>query len=474
MGSLIIASTFSRPTTSNLLLDVVGVSAAVAYSTRRLRAAYSGPCLRVRRSSDDVQQDIGFSGDVLDTTALTTFIGANSGFVVTWYDQSGNANNATQAATDQQPNIVNAGTVRTLNGRTSLFWPNTNVVRLIHSNVNTSGQNMSMVSVVMRVDTGSFRSVVSGVAGSFQTRIENNTNNTASIIRRVSANLLSGVLPVYLDDPTSFIAVSNSSGQLIHLNGFEESNTTASAFTAPNSGIGGGGTPSFEAFSGHIGEVVLFTSSLSLSQRQAAGANCRSHWRGLLTGAEPDGTQLFGVNGSGVSLNGTDWFSQNLTSFTTANQLAPDGTTTASTMIENVGGNRKIRFINPGGLTSNARYRFSIYVKRGAGARQVHLAMVGNTGHSAAFVDLSSGTLGDVYTSGAGSTFAAAVVENAANGFYKVSIDYRVDGTSHFLIIGMSDRTTNTGGFVSQSPSYEGDGTTSLILWRPKLVTIST
>ena len=59
------------------LLDTY-TGAAAAYSVRKLSSTYSGSALRVRRSSDDTEQDIGFdaNGD-LDTTALTTFVNAD-------------------------------------------------------------------------------------------------------------------------------------------------------------------------------------------------------------------------------------------------------------------------------------------------------------------------------------------------------------------------------------------------------------
>jgi hypothetical protein len=73
--------------------------------------AYAGKALRVRRSSDDAESDIGFTGGgVLDTTALASFVGSGSAFVVTWYDQSGGGNDFTQATHANQPRIVNAGT----------------------------------------------------------------------------------------------------------------------------------------------------------------------------------------------------------------------------------------------------------------------------------------------------------------------------------------------------------------------------
>lgn len=98
-----------------LLLDDVS-GAAAAYSLRLLRTAYSGAAIRVRRSSDNAEQDIGFSGGGLDTSALSAFVGANDGFVATWYDQSGNGYDATQATTTAQPRIVGSGTIDTDSG----------------------------------------------------------------------------------------------------------------------------------------------------------------------------------------------------------------------------------------------------------------------------------------------------------------------------------------------------------------------
>ena len=99
-----------------LLLDTY-TGAAAAFSLRKLRTAYTGSAIRVRRSSDNTEQDIGFSGNDLDTSSLTTFVGANNGFVTTFYDQSGNARNATQATAANQPQIVVSGSVLTQGGK---------------------------------------------------------------------------------------------------------------------------------------------------------------------------------------------------------------------------------------------------------------------------------------------------------------------------------------------------------------------
>jgi hypothetical protein len=99
------------------LLDTYS-GAAAAYSLRLLDSTYTGSAIRVRRSSDNTEQDIGFNvfGE-LDTVSLTAFAGVGDAFVKTWYDQSGNSNDATQTTTANQPQIVSSGAVITENGK---------------------------------------------------------------------------------------------------------------------------------------------------------------------------------------------------------------------------------------------------------------------------------------------------------------------------------------------------------------------
>ena len=99
------------------LLDTYS-GAAAAYSLRLLDSSYVGSAIRVRRSSDNTEQDIGFNvfGE-LDTVSLLAFAGTGDAFVKTWYDQSGNSNDATQTTTANQPQIVSSGAVIVENGK---------------------------------------------------------------------------------------------------------------------------------------------------------------------------------------------------------------------------------------------------------------------------------------------------------------------------------------------------------------------
>jgi hypothetical protein len=129
-----ISVTTSAP---SLLLDLYP-SAAAAYSVRKLRSAYSGSAIRVRRSSDNTEQDIGFSSGNLDTSALTSFCGSGNGFVTTWYDQSGNGRNATQTTAANQPQIVSAGSVLNVNSKPSLKFDGINDEFALSSTITTS------------------------------------------------------------------------------------------------------------------------------------------------------------------------------------------------------------------------------------------------------------------------------------------------------------------------------------------------
>jgi hypothetical protein len=106
------ASQEITPPAATLFLDQYGEDCQAAYSVRKLRTAYAGSAFRVRRDSDDTEQDIGFDTDGnLDESALTTFVGANNGLIVTWYDQTTNGNNATQTVQSRQMRVVTSGTV---------------------------------------------------------------------------------------------------------------------------------------------------------------------------------------------------------------------------------------------------------------------------------------------------------------------------------------------------------------------------
>jgi hypothetical protein len=121
-----------------LLLDLYP-NAAAAYSLRKLRTAYSGNAIRVRRSSDNAEQNIGFDiNGNLDTASLTAFCSGTNGFVTTWYDQSGNSRQVSQGTAINQPQIVVNGTILTDNGKPSMNFDGSNDIFIRNENISSN------------------------------------------------------------------------------------------------------------------------------------------------------------------------------------------------------------------------------------------------------------------------------------------------------------------------------------------------
>ena len=100
---------------TGLLADYPGASAA--YSLRNLIDTTTN-VVRVRRSSDNLERDFT-AAEITDGT-LTTFTGANDGFVTTWYDQSGSGLDVSNPTAITQPSIVVSGVLNTLGGKPTI------------------------------------------------------------------------------------------------------------------------------------------------------------------------------------------------------------------------------------------------------------------------------------------------------------------------------------------------------------------
>jgi hypothetical protein len=137
-------------------------NAAAAYSVRKLRAAYTGNAIRVRNASN-AEQDIGFTATGnLDTTALLSHCGSGNGFVTTWYDQSGNARNATQTTAGNQPQIVSSGSVLTLNSK-----PRVNFTSQGLNFTGFGSTNFTIISVIKSISIINYSSYIHNVGSGF-------------------------------------------------------------------------------------------------------------------------------------------------------------------------------------------------------------------------------------------------------------------------------------------------------------------
>jgi hypothetical protein len=276
-----------------LLLDLY--PAEVAYSVRKLRAAYTGACMRVRRSSDNTEQDIGFVGNNLDTAALLSFVGAGNGFVTAWYDQSGNARNATQTTAGNQPQIVSSGVVNNLNNLPSARIRGANVDRLNIQNaldITNGGRHWSVFSVANALNTGN---------GIVPTLIQWSCNNSINYRHALLSNFSTlnrfqvGGRKNASDLFSSATSTVNHNQQpkiltgLLNYNGsatlFENSIQTQinnSFFNAPIENTNAseamiGGRTSVQAFNGNVSEMIIYATDQS-ANRVAIETNINAYY----------------------------------------------------------------------------------------------------------------------------------------------------------------------------------------------------
>jgi hypothetical protein len=120
-----VKSTAAAAPAATLLLDVYP-GAAFAHSFRKLRTAYTGNCIQIRKESDNSTLNIGFdSNGYVDTAAITAFVGAGSAQISIWYDQSGNSIDFTPTGDAGSGfRIVIGGTIQTVNSKVAAYSPN--------------------------------------------------------------------------------------------------------------------------------------------------------------------------------------------------------------------------------------------------------------------------------------------------------------------------------------------------------------
>lgn len=259
MGSLMLmgnhglyrnGATYSSINLSVPILDQISTSPSSAYSLRKLRTGYTGFAVRVRRSSDNSEQNIGFIGNNFDIASLTSFVGANTGFVTTLYDQSGSGINLTQATALNQPVIVSAGVFQ--NGVT---FPD-----LTHLAANGNAWNPQAgsfsTSFVHQFVSGNFRVLMAKDGfGSFEYRItpanqfQQFINGTSVSTTRVLTN------GNYIN--SSIRNVGASSIQ-IFTNGIADGTQAFNSGTLLNNLVLLGGRGTQLSYTGTIREVILF------------------------------------------------------------------------------------------------------------------------------------------------------------------------------------------------------------------------
>jgi hypothetical protein len=265
-----------------LLLDLYP-SAAAAYSLRLLRTAYNGPVIRVRRSSDNTEQDFT-AAQVTDGT-LTAFCGAGNGFVRTWYDQSGNGIHIAQTDNTKQPQTVTSGAVNTLNSRPAVKFDGSNDF-LTGGDVLDLGSN-SLSSFAFS-DPGNNQSVyakalLAGLAGRYN--MGTFSGNTSTLVTTTASNDLSATVASLYGKALYSQQVINGASNKLFVNNIERASVNIPAYSALNNtsrflvGAYNNSNDSGEVafLGGSIGDLIIYLSNQS-SNREGISGNINAHY----------------------------------------------------------------------------------------------------------------------------------------------------------------------------------------------------
>ena len=255
----------SVTTLEALLLDTYS-GAAAAYSLRKLSATYTGNAIRVRiDTAGNPEYNIGFVNNELDVATLEGYCtGGLNAYVMTWYDQSGNANDATQTTAANQPKIVSSGSLLLMNSKPTVFFDGINDSFLLSTTIPAQNTySLFSVGFVNNTATGNDM-IIAGNTGSYGFRFDGSATNPKITITKVG---IADVVSAFITGGKQTLAT------------FLTNDTTSSVFTdsilRATSGINspstvidriGAASPSGQPYLGNMQEIVFYTSNQSTNR----------------------------------------------------------------------------------------------------------------------------------------------------------------------------------------------------------------
>jgi hypothetical protein len=269
------------------VLDLIFAIASVAYGLRRLSRFWTGAAIRVMRTSDNSELDIGFIGEDLDVVTLLAFVGLANGEIVIWYDQSGNGRHAVSTA-GRRPRIVSNGVLQTEGGKPAILFDGVDDYLAAPSPlIDTTHSLFVLFTPKIENEFGTvFGQWSSGQIGRFYLIANQISSGAASagFLNLANTTATGGgggsgfAAEVAISNtPTLITSISSTGSEQWKLfkNGTEwDSATITSVYTGVNSAIGSlNGTGSLLPFDGTVSELISFPSALSTTDRQTLERN---------------------------------------------------------------------------------------------------------------------------------------------------------------------------------------------------------
>lgn len=253
-----------------------GIIPIAAYSVRKINPAYSGNCLKIIRASDSTQLDIGFTvNNEIDVSAIAVFLKNTTGKVVTWYDQSGNSYDLTQATDSKRAgislNITNDKPALVFSGAQTYAAPAGLLAITQGANTMFAVANSNNDTTVQRICRFSNLIGGAGVYGLsfFSTTqqcifVEGNSNITISSVNKAVFNVLHA----------SYTTV-NTTTALGANNAAEVTGTTNFTFISDAGGWIGSTLDSSQYLDGKMHELIFYNTKLTSTKTTSVIANMK-------------------------------------------------------------------------------------------------------------------------------------------------------------------------------------------------------
>jgi len=261
------------------------LGAAVAYSLRNLVGTSNPAVVRVRRGNDNSEAD--FTATEVSDGTLAAWVGAgNDGFVRTWYDQSGNGNNAGQSTTSLQPQIVSSGAVITDGTKPAIQFVSTTKALDCPDSQSLRVALPSHYTVCSTTSIGTTQIVFGkGFGGSYTNSYANpfvGSKHRPSIDNGSERTVIS---PSNLLSNTRYLLFATYTGVALQggYNGSSVYTTSTSGSVQYSSepfrigALAKDATPSTFPFTGKMQEIIIYSSDTS-ANRTAIESNINAHY----------------------------------------------------------------------------------------------------------------------------------------------------------------------------------------------------
>jgi hypothetical protein len=257
--------TLNRISTSNLL---------ASYSLRKTNSIYSGPLIRVRRSTDNNETDIGVDTfNMLDINQLIEFASGGNVFIKTWYDQSGNSKHISQNTAGNQPQIIDSGSLYYVNNRPAIYF--NNKLLSLGSALNNELTQVSSYTVYTTLNDVSYSAWSTGNSSNYWMY----TNGYQGFIGIFTTNFTGG-FPARntANGNWLFSTFHTGSSRTIFVNNTQYGPETSLAFTPGTNFTVGGTDTGAGGLTGYIQEINLYNTG-SISDRTDIEFNINTYYQ---------------------------------------------------------------------------------------------------------------------------------------------------------------------------------------------------